>query len=176
MNRRESFTAFGASVAGVLGLTAAAKGDTTLHATTKGFVVVTQEVGNLPPFKAEAFVERIKDRMVKARESNGLDSRWQIIVQPTREYGAGKVEVFVVDKDADIKPVEKLIFDTKQDRLFPHNRVAEYAEEELQLIRDYVHLMMGAPVIETSCIDRLITHFIERGTEVQRQQPPAVCL
>lgn len=159
MDRRNLMVGVGGSVAGLLGLTAEAKGDVIRTPGTKGFLVFTQEVGCLPPYKAQAFIERIKDKLIPKRPDG-----WQIIVRPTREYGMGKVEVFVVDEKADLKAVERFIFDNKTNKLSDVDHTEEYSEQKLQQIRDYVQLMLGAPVVRM-CNEMvpMIDHFIERG-------------
>lgn len=159
MYRRELMVAVGGSIAGLLGLGSDAKGDMVRKPDTKGFLVFTQEVGCLPPYKAEAFIERIKDRLITKRPDG-----WQIIVRPTRQYGMGKVEVFTVNGHGDLKAVERLIFDSKTNLLSRDDHTEQYSEEKLLNIRDYVHLMLGSPVVPVSPnLDPMIDHFIDRG-------------
>jgi hypothetical protein len=51
-----------------------------------GIVVVHVNVGLLPPMKAEALLERVKDRIYKEIDVNRLKQNYEIIFLPTREH------------------------------------------------------------------------------------------
>jgi hypothetical protein len=52
----------------------------------EGFIVFHVNVGSLPPYKAEAFIERLKERWKKDKENGKgeLIANWQTIWIPTR--------------------------------------------------------------------------------------------
>jgi hypothetical protein len=159
MNRREAITAAGAGF--VTGLLPAEAQATPMPHGVKGFIVFTQEIGQLPPHKAEALLERIKDKLAKKKPE-----LWELIIRPTRLYGQGKVEVFIVDGEA--HEAEKFIYDTKTDRLGKIDRTEDYTEEKLGKIRDYVKMMCGAPVMEMPAgMEEMTDYFIEKGLKYE---------
>ena len=55
----------------------------------KGFVVFTINVGNLPPYKAEAFISRVRDNFGKIED-------WYTLFIPVRGINRTRVEVFAL--------------------------------------------------------------------------------
>ena len=59
----------------------------------KGIVAFMVDVGTLPPFKAEAFLDRVKDKLKQEGERRGLDG-WEMFFMPVRPPQKTRVEVF----------------------------------------------------------------------------------
>jgi hypothetical protein len=88
----------------------------------EGFFVTTLDVGNLPPFKAEAFCERWKDKFTKVRD-NSLYKNWVAITLPTRTEGT-KMEAYPLPKDC-----KGGLFVIMQDvGVLPPNKAQEFCE------------------------------------------------
>lgn len=99
----------------------------------KGFIVYTVEVYQLSPTKVEEFCDRLLERL-KLSVPNG----WKVIVMPVRNQGS-RTQVFTIGESG---AEEVLPFVLENDKL---SRV-ERKEETRSSIRDFVMLMLGAPV------------------------------
>lgn len=103
----------------------------------KGFIALTLNVHQLPPFKAEAFVERVKEQWRKQDLRKTLDD-WEIIILPVRNQET-KIEIFAFDG---LRPcgdeyvnAQKLLRDDTPFKL-----------PDKCLAIDIVQMMIGAPV------------------------------
>jgi hypothetical protein len=113
----------------------------------KGLIVYHLDVRNLPIAKAEALVKKLRDEIVEKR-----DEHWPITVAPNRHEG-NKVEVFSFEGEQPevIPPV----------RINSKELIVVEGEMPKSQIREYVFLMLGAPVYRISdeicdLIDELI--------------------
>jgi len=82
---RRGFIAWLGSFLGLGAVAGTANASTTVPEKRKleGFIVFFVNVGVLPSFKAEAFIDRLKDQWKKG-ESNSLIANWQTMWIPTR--------------------------------------------------------------------------------------------
>ena len=103
MDRREMLAAAAAAPLAAIGI-----GNEKSH-DIKGYVVWTVDVGYLSPQRAEAFCERLKEKIKNQRK----DPNWVVAVQPVRHQEAG-VSIFVVDKNGDRREIEKFVADTEE--------------------------------------------------------------
>ena len=78
----------------------------------KGFIVITQYVGGLPPFKAEVFIGKVKENMTPTKPDG-----WNIIINPTRILKENKMEIFKVGEDNELEAVEKYLFNITEKRI-----------------------------------------------------------
>jgi hypothetical protein len=139
----------------------------------KGFLVFTVNVGQLPPFKAEAFCERLKDQLVKQRQDPG----WQVIVMPVRPPQETKFEVVIVDGDETAGAVEARRLKALTDCWTPEP--VEPAEEDdvtpsLEEVKDYVLLMLGAPVVKIELDEQQIKHCFDTAVHEVMECPVVV--
>lgn len=102
----------------------------------KGIIVFTMNVGNLPPFKAEAWIERVKDKFLK----NTAHHEWQYIFLPVREQET-KVEIFSFEKCDYTEPVKVL------------RSEVPFVVPSKESVKDYVLLMLGEPVVKVELDD-----------------------
>jgi hypothetical protein len=100
----------------------------------KGFVVFTVNVGNLVPNRAEAFIERMQDRLVAAKPDG-----WSVIVTPNRTES--RVEVFCLDGVP--TAIEPYVLEGQKLMRSLHLTTP-------QLLKDQTLLLLGAPVFKVS--------------------------
>jgi hypothetical protein len=105
----------------------------------KGIIVFTMNVGNLPPLKAEAYIERIKDQFRKSGNPQDWQD-WQHIFMPVRHQET-KVEIFSFEKCDYIEPMKVL------------GAVVPFVAPSKESVKDYVLLMLGAPVVKVELDD-----------------------
>ncbi len=106
----------------------------------RGFIVFTINVGQLPPFKAEAFMDRLKDQFRKASDEFKIFKEWVIFWLPTR----------TADSHVEIHPLDKL---TEESIMVPRLKEMLKPENEFEIpkkeqVIDYILLMLGAPVVK----------------------------
>jgi hypothetical protein len=109
-----------------------------------GFIAIHQNVGKLPPFRAEAFCERVKDKFCKSQEWLDFKKKypnWNFILQPTREYES-YVEIYHDDgkhREEVTSVVVKCFSDTAE--------VLQDTPDLRRRANEYTLLMLGAPVV-----------------------------
>jgi len=127
-------------IAGFLGLGAVAqvaKGDIAIvPKRSRGFICLTLNVGQLPPYKAEAFIDRMKERWHKQDIRKALDD-WELIIVPVRNQET-KIEVFSLDG------TQPPLIEAQQ--LIRDNTPFEAPDKQLSI--DHTLLMLGAPVLQ----------------------------
>ncbi len=104
-----------------------------------GVIVFHIGVGALPPFKAEAMIARIKEKMGPDPEG------WQRYFLPVRPPQESKVEVFFNDHHKG--EAEKIVQEIVAAHFLP-NKDDAYWEKLEKETKNYVLLMLGAPVIK----------------------------
>lgn len=150
MNRRDLFTA------GLSGLVGSMFGGTANAARTpqsmQGIVVYTLNVGSLPPYKAEAFIERLKDKLSK--EKNIWGDGWGFVIQPVRPPQKTKVEIFRMNaSDSEYARVKGEILGGSEllKGVSPQFGQRESYKEQ---VKEYVLMMLGAPVVQIELDDQ----------------------
>lgn len=121
----------------------------------KGIVVYQVDVLSLPPIKAEAFLERVRDNVKK--QAAEKFAQWGIIVTPVRNQG-NRVFVYSLN-GTDLEEIKPVILD--------HGKFMNIHDQETpESITEYVKIMLGAPVLKVaeSVID-CIEHYVERAFE-----------
>lgn len=108
---------------------------------TKGLLIHYINVGQLPPFKAEAFIERWKDRIEKTGVREKLRD-WEFMYIPTRTDDS-RIVVLYLDPQAEAFNYKDLEPANSKDFVYP-----EFAE-----CKDYTLLMLGAPVLQIELDD-----------------------
>jgi hypothetical protein len=101
----------------------------------KTIVVYQVDVLNLPPIKAEAFLERLRDHLKPQTEKF---AEVGTIVIPVRNQGS-RIYVYALTEDSleEVKPM-----------VLSHGKLIDIHEEDTpESVSDYVKLMLGAPVI-----------------------------
>lgn len=139
MDRRTFFTA-AASLVGAAAIPNLGKASECPHPFpdgADGVMVFNIYVGQLPPYKAEAFVARLKDQFSKGAKKHKLTS-WVTYWLPQRNF-ATDVEIYVRDEGR-IKQLEPFYLD-----FFADN--APERSELVEKTKNYVLLMLGAPVV-----------------------------
>ncbi len=145
INRREALKSIG-TVGLVVGLPAAAVAATpTAKKDAPGFIVVHQDVGRLPPHKAQVFCEKVKEQFCNTEEWKEFKERfpnWNFILQPTREFDS-YVEIYHED-EGQRQEVQNILVEC----LSEDAQIIEDTPELRKQVKDYVLLMLGAPVIK----------------------------
>ncbi len=150
MNRRQMFGGIG-GILGWLGFKSAAKAEST-DPVLRGIIVFKIQVGSLPPFKVETFIERLKDKwkksLTKPDGSSPLKG-WETVWQPFRPsndvYESSSVQVFLIDKSGNKDEILPELVDFHVDLMEEFgNKYEEFKEK----VKDYVLLMLGAPVVK----------------------------
>lgn len=125
-----------------------------------GFVVFNINCYNLPPIKAEAYVDRIKDTF------KPLD-KWQFIFNPTRSEPT-TIEIHVV-KNGSKKKIESYLLNfCKEER----SKVLKALKDSkrIEQVKDYVLMMLGAPVIKIELdktqLDMCVSTVIEEISQI----------
>lgn len=133
MDRRHFF----AWIGGLLGFKAT---ETTAVAATnpsaqRGFACFYINVGNLPPFKAEALVDRMKDQFKQYKSMAG----WEVIWIPVRSQET-RIEFFAIDG----KPINA----ATESKVFKKlvNDSPPFVAPDKKQTTDYVLLSLGAPI------------------------------
>jgi len=98
-----------------------------------GIIVIYLNVGQLPPFKAEAFIDRMKDKF-RVEDKNKILEKWTTLFIPVRTQDT-RVEFIRFNGNAS----SELVVGTplKNEFVYPNK----------QKTTDYVLMMLGAPVI-----------------------------
>ena len=97
----------------------------------KNFLTVyTIDIGQLPNDKAEAFIDRVKENVLKDKQDD-----WSFSFVPVRNKGS-KVQVFSFNEQLDLEEIKPLLFESN----------GFMKEQSEQQIKDYVRLMFGCPV------------------------------
>lgn len=142
MKDRRKFLSLGIG-AGFLGLfgksTQAAPEENTVSITKtgkKGAFVYTINVGMLPPMKAEAFIERLKD---KFRKQGSLNKDFDHLFIPIRNQDT-KVEVHLYDRDG--KAPNYIYTPTYEWEEATDEQIKKWKAQAIE----YTLLMLGAPV------------------------------
>jgi hypothetical protein len=104
---------------------------------TKGFIVLTLNVGMLPPFKAEAFCERTKKHWKESDTRRALDE-WEIVVMPVRPPQETKIEFFPLDN----LPISNNV-KLSAEKLLPKYDNEPFVLPDKQKVQDHVLLMLG---------------------------------
>jgi hypothetical protein len=128
----------------------------------EGFIVFFVDVGSLPPFKAEAFINRLKDKWKKS----DLTVNWETIWIPSRTQET-HAEFYPVNgkKDAEgrLQQIEGFLLDYTDD--VSHSGAAVDIDDPLLNLRvvDYVMLMLGAPMyyIDQNQVECAYTNVVE---------------
>ncbi len=133
----------------------------------RGFLVFTVNIGHLPPFKAEAFMERLRDQAMRDHK----DPEWQIIMIPVRPPQETKFEVIVIDRDDTIAKLEAR-------RLKALTVLGEMIQEEKEQdlpteneVKDYILLMLGAPVVKIELDDQQLKLCCTQAMEEIEESP-----
>jgi hypothetical protein len=153
MDRRKFWTFLG------LGGLFAATPEIAKAATPKpkgGVIIFWINVGLLPPHKAMAFVERMKEQMGPAPEG------WQRYFFPIRPPQDSKVEVFFADHDKG--QAEKIIAEMKNADILP-SRDENYWADLRKQTKDYCLLMLGAPVVRIELDDQQLDLCWDKSTQ-----------
>lgn len=136
----------------------------------EGFIVLFVNVGSLPPFKAEAFIERLKDKCKKS--DNDLTANWETIWIPSRTEET-HAEFYPVNGQKDVegrlKQVEGWLLEYEDKE--SHSGAAVRVNDPLLRLRtiDYVMLHLGAPAINVDrftvalAYDNVFEHVISTG-------------
>lgn len=103
----------------------------------KGFIALILNVGQLPPFKAEAFAERVKEQWRKQDLRKTLDD-WELIILPVRDQET-KIEIFAFDG---LRPCGNEYVNAQ--KLLRDDTPFELPDKCLAI--DNVQIMLGAPV------------------------------
>lgn len=151
----ENRRGFMAALAAFFGVGAVAKACDPVVPKLEGFIVFFVNVGSLPPFKAEAFIERLKDQWKKGESSHvylqgrSLVSNWQTIWIPSRTQET-HAEFYPVNGEKDVegklKQIEGFLLDY-EDKASHSGTEVDIDDLPLRLRTiDYVMLMLGAPV------------------------------
>jgi hypothetical protein len=114
----------------------------------KGFIALTINVGQFPPFKAEAFCERMKEKFINSDARRALDE-WEVIVLPVRNQET-KIEIFATNGNPNFDgymTVEKL----NAQKLMRDDTPFEFPNKK-QVV-DYTLMMLGAPICKVELED-----------------------
>ncbi len=117
---------------------------------TPGFIVIHQNVGNMPPANAEMFCERVKDKFTKSDEWLEFKKKfpnWSFVLLPSRTEES-YVEVFH-EEDGERKQVIGVIASMITDQEPP----LEDTPELKKRVIDYILMMFGAPVVKLEFTD-----------------------
>lgn len=105
---------------------------------TRGFICLTLNVGQLPPFKAEVFVDKMRDQWIKNGLRKSLED-WELLVMPVRPPQETKIEVFDLSATRTTRDVfvkaQKLIRD----------EIPFVAPDKAKTL-DHVLFHLGAPI------------------------------
>lgn len=110
-----------------------------------GFIVIHQHIGSLAPHKAEAFCERVKDHFTKSKEwldFKAKNPNWSFVLLPSRTEESF-VEVFHEDAGVRknvISEIAKIVLEKEPP--------IQDSPELRRRIKDYILLMLGAPVVK----------------------------
>lgn len=138
----------------------------------EGFITFYVNVGSLPPFKAEAFIDRLKDQWKKNEKPDSLIKNWQTLWIPTRTEDT-HTEFYPVngqiDAEGKLKQIEGYLLDYEDKE--SHSGAEVRVNDPLLRMRviDYVMLMLGAPVknidrfLVALAYDNVFEHIITTG-------------
>lgn len=110
-----------------------------------GFVVLHQNIGSLPPYNAEAFCERVKDKFTKTKEwleFKAMFPNWNFLLVPSRTEES-RVEVYHEDDCERKKVIGEIV-----QRVTNEDQPIQDSEKLRNRVKDYVKLMLGAPVVK----------------------------
>lgn len=167
MNRRGFFTA----AAGIVGAAAIPSLGKTSECpfpfpdTADGVMVITVWIGQLPPYKAEAFVERLKDRFKESMKKHGL-IKWETYWLPDRG-NANDIELYVRD-EGQIKKLEPLYLDFFSER--------PTREDIFEPAKEFVLLMLGAPVVSIELDERQLDLCVNEAIDALEAHYPNALL
>jgi len=144
----------------------------------EGFIVFFVNVGQLPPFKAEAFIQRIKDGWKKSDADNSqrnLIANWEPIWIPNRTQET-HAEFYPVNGKMDaqgrLQQIEGFLLDYTDEAA--HSGAAVNIHDPLLRMRtiDYVSMMLGAPVMNIDQLlvklayDNVFEHVTSKGNAI----------
>lgn len=171
MDNRRGFMA---ALAGFFGLNTVAQA-TPVVPKLEGFIVLFIDVGSLPPFKAEAFVERVKDQWKKTKRNPDLTANWETIWIPSRTQET-HAEFYPLngEKDAEgkLRQIEGMLLDYTDEAAHPGAPANIHDPLLRTQTLDYVSLMLGAPVHNVDqmlvklAYDNVFEHVISTGNAV----------
>jgi hypothetical protein len=118
----------------------------------KGLIVFTINVGQLSPQKAEAFIDRMKERFIKEDTRKTFDE-WEFIFMPVRVQDT-KVEFISYDQNAQLEAQELLRDET------------EFIAPDKAKVKDYALLMLGAPVVKIELDEQQLDMCYEMTNEL----------
>jgi len=75
---------------------------------TKGFIVCKLNVGNLSPHKAQAFIDRVGEKLAKKKKEIGIKD-WVCYTIGVRDKKQVAVEVYQLDKNGNAEKVKPLV-------------------------------------------------------------------
>jgi hypothetical protein len=149
MNKREFLTT---GLAGLVGSMFGGTANAASPQSMQGIVVYTLDVGSLPPYKAEAFIDRLKDKLSK--EKNVWGEGWGFVIQPVRPPQETKVEIFRINaSDSEYTRVKGEILGGSE---LLKGAMPKFGQQEVykDQVKDYVLMMLGAPVVKIELDDQ----------------------
>lgn len=124
----------------------------------------------MSPFKAEAFLERMKDQLGKARQ----DPAWQIVMLPVRPPQETKFEVIVIEGDevaGKIEARQAIEILQEQQKAEKDGKQVWQTFPSLELTTDYILLHLGAPVVKIELDPLQISLCYNKAVEEIKQSP-----
>jgi hypothetical protein len=152
ISRREMIASTTAALTG--SITVGTANATPAKKDVPGFIVFNQNVGSLPPFQAEAMCERVKQRFIESQEWIDFRAKfpnWNFLMVPIRKH-VSYVEIYCED-EGQRKEIESVIMYTGVDT---DPELIKDTPELRKRARDYVRVMLGAPVIVVELTDEQI--------------------
>lgn len=149
---RRGFMAWLASFFGLGAVAGAANAEMTVvpdKRKPRGFVCLYQNVGQLPPFKAEAFITRLKEQWRKSDERKVFED-WGFVVVPVRPPQETRIVLFDFENGCASDNVEYEAGQTFG-RCFRDDKPFEAPDK--QQTKDYILMMLGAPVCKIELED-----------------------
>ncbi len=126
----------------------------------KGFVCLYQSVGMLPPFKAEAFIERLKKQWRESDKDNTFGD-YGLVVIPVRPPQETRLVLFDFENGStgDMEEAAQELCRTFRDN-------TPFEAPDKQQTKDYVLLMLGAPVTKVELDDKQLDAAYDQTNEL----------
>lgn len=119
-----------------------------------GFIVIHQNVGSLPPQKAEALCERVKNYFTNSKHWIDFKQKfphWNFVLLPNRE-GKSFVEVFHENAGERKEIISEMASRNDKNKTPALEDTPELAEK----VKNYVLLMLGAPAVAVALTESVL--------------------
>ena len=173
----ENRRGFIAALASFFGFGAVVQAATPVVPKLEGFVVLFINVGNLPPAKAEDYIEKTRERWNKTDRHPDLIKSWQTIWIPTRTQET-HAEFYPINgpKDAEgrLKQLEGLILDYTDAESHTGAEIDLDDPQVKARAIDFALLMLGAPILKIeldqqqldACFATVVCHIKNTGNAI----------